>query len=101
MGFNDYYHEEIAPLIADFDALRADATRRMKKIGIVTAVLALPMIGAGWYLSVDWLLGLGVMIGVVLFGEVFTLTIAAGLLAAIVGVALINSDKPNNVKRKA
>ena len=45
--------------------------------------------------------GLGVMIGVVLFGEVFTLTIAAGLLAAIVGVALINTDQPNNVKRKA
>ena len=52
----------MAPLIADFDAMRADATRRMKKIGMITAILALPMIGAGWYLSVDWLLGLGVMI---------------------------------------
>ncbi len=37
--------------------------------------------------------GLGVLIGVVAFGEVFTLSIAAGLLAAIVGVALINTDK--------
>lgn len=37
--------------------------------------------------------GLGVLIGVVLFQEVFTLSIAAGLLAAILGVALINTDK--------
>lgn len=37
--------------------------------------------------------GLGVLIGVVLFGEVFTLSIAAGLIAAIAGVALINTDK--------
>ena len=37
--------------------------------------------------------GLGVLIGVVVFGEVFTLSIAAGLLAAILGVALINTDR--------
>ena len=45
--------------------------------------------------------GLGVLIGVVLFGEVFTLSIATGLLAAILGVALINTDKVNSGKRKA
>jgi len=45
--------------------------------------------------------GLGVLIGVILFGEVFTLSIAAGLLAAILGVALINTDKINTDKRKA
>ena len=37
--------------------------------------------------------GLGVVIGVLLFQEAFTLSIAAGLLAAILGVALINTDK--------
>ena len=44
--------------------------------------------------------GLGVLIGVILFGEVFTLSIAAGLLAAILGVALINTDKINTAQRK-
>lgn len=37
--------------------------------------------------------GVGVLIGALLFGEAFTLTIAIGLLAAILGVALINTDK--------
>lgn len=45
--------------------------------------------------------GLGVLIGVMLFGEVFTLSIAAGLLAAILGVALINTDKAKLGKRTA